>query len=127
MTKNDGTIRMIAAGKALRRLAAKVPSKPLVVTFGDGLGPNQLGIGTKICSEATTAQAARQCQTKLRVFLIVYVSNDYSCLRRDVFLAEARTKALCSFELPWQLAPSPLIFLEIISLNTVFKQNWPHL
>ena len=116
LAKKDGSIRPIAVGCTLRRLATKVGARPLAVQIGESLRPVQLGYSTKGGCEAA-AHAARSYlggASHRRVIFKVDMANAFNSLRRDVFLAAARERAQSLYGMLWQAysGPTSLFFGE---------------
>jgi len=130
LSKKDRSVRPIAVGNTLRRLATKVGALPLTPALGEELRPVQLGFSTKGGCEAAVHAARRYLSDGVgkRVLLKIDMRNAFNCLRRDTFLSAARSRVPGLYRLLWQAyaSPSALFYGEdIIRSATGIQQGDP--
>ena len=96
-------------GNTFRRLATKIGARPLSAALGSELSPVQLGFSCKGGCEAAVHAARRYLRdcSHRRVLLKIDMRNAFNSLRRDKFLAVARSRAAGMYRLLWQAYSSP--------------------
>ena len=109
LNKKGGGVRPIAVGNTFRRLATKIGARPLSAALGSELSPVQLGFSCKGGCEAAVHAARRYLRdcSHRRVLLKIDMRNAFNSLRRDKFLAVARSRAAGLYRLLWQAYSSP--------------------
>lgn len=109
LSKKDGGVRPIAVGNTLRRLATKVGAWSSSAALGGSLRPVQLGYASRGGCEAAAHAARRYLKESAskRVIFKVDMANAFNSLRRDVFLAAARSRVPGLYRLLWQAYSEP--------------------
>ena len=109
LSKKDGGIRPIAVGNTFRRLATKVGAWLSSAEVGESLRPIQLGYSSKGGCEAAAHAARRYLEVPVhrRVIFKIDMANAFNTLRRDVFLAAARSRVPWLYRMLWQAYSKP--------------------
>ncbi|XP_073948774.1 LOW QUALITY PROTEIN: uncharacterized protein [Choristoneura fumiferana] len=107
LIKKDGGIRPIAVGSTLRRLAAKIACRSILLKYPE-LQPVQLGFGSKSGCEAAVHAVRTFLEHKAgEVLLKVDVCNAFNSVDRGALLTQIKDKIPLVYKFLWQCYSSP--------------------